>query len=182
MDKIKFSIIGCGRIAERHAAHINEQGILSAVCDINEDRAKKLAKQYSCHYYLSIDDLLKKEKDTDVVSICTPNGLHSEHTIKSLRANKHVLCEKPMALTVSECERMISEATNTHTRLFIVKQNRFNPPIVELKKAIDKNVLGKIFNVQLNCFWNRNNAYYQESDWKGTKMMDGGILFTHWCN
>jgi predicted dehydrogenase len=126
--------------------------------------------------------MLAKEQDTDVISVCSPNGLHSEHTIKSLEAEKHVLCEKPMALTVSECEKMIFAATNVHKRLFIVKQNRYNPPIMELKELIYKNILGKIFNVQLNCFWNRIAAYYQESDWKGTTELDGGILYTQFSH
>ncbi len=182
MKKIKFSIIGCGRIAQRHAEHIQNIGELISVCDIKTDRAKKLAKKYSCDFYSNIEDLLSNQPGADVISICTPNGLHSDHTIKSLRAGKDVLCEKPMALTVSECENMISEAANAHKRLFIVKQNRYNPPVLELKRVITDKRLGKIFNVQLNCFWNRNIAYYQESNWKGTMNMDGGILYTQFSH
>jgi UDP-N-acetyl-2-amino-2-deoxyglucuronate dehydrogenase len=182
LPKINFSIVGCGRIAERHAKHVHELGKLKAVCDIKEDRAKQLAKAYNCRYYTDLVDMLNHEKDSDVISVCTPNGLHCEHTIKSLQAGKHVLCEKPMALSVSECEKMISAAANTHTRLFIVKQNRYNPPIVELKEMINQNILGSIFNVQLNCFWNRDDKYYLESDWKGTKSLDGGVLFTQFSH
>jgi predicted dehydrogenase len=182
LGKINFSIIGCGKIGERHARHANDIGQLNAVCDIKEDRAEKLANQYNCRYYRDIDDLLSQEKASEVISVCTPNGLHCEHTIKSLKADKNVLCEKPMALTGSECEKMISAAANSHKRLFIVKQNRYNPPIMELKQMINQEILGKIFNVQLNCFWNRNDLYYQESDWKGTKKLDGGVLYTQFSH
>jgi len=114
--------------------------------------------------------------------ICTPNALHAEHTISALRAGCHVLCEKPMAITVRDCERMIAEAEKENKRLFIVKQNRFNPPVVALKNLIAEGKLGKILSVQLNCFWNRNREYYLSSDWKGTRTLDGGILFTQFSH
>jgi len=182
LSKIKFLIVGCGKIAQRHAGHIHAMGQLKAVCDIREERAKSLADQYKCAYYIDFEEMLLHEKDSDVLSICTPNGLHCEHSVKGLQAGKDVLCEKPMALTVSECEKMISAAANSHKRLFIVKQNRYNPPIMELKQMIHQNILGEIFNIQLNCFWNRNDQYYRESDWKGTKAMDGGILYTQFSH
>lgn len=182
MKKIKFAIIGTGRIGQRHAEHIHNLGELSAVCDIKEDVVKSLAQKYNCKYYTDIDHLLKNENSIDVVSICTPNGFHAEHTIKSLKSGKHVLCEKPMALTVKDCESMITEAERANRRLFVVKQNRFNPPIVALKNVIDENHLGKIYSVQLNCFWNRNEDYYKNSDWKGTKKLDGGTLFTQFSH
>lgn len=182
MKKIKFAIIGCGRIAQRHAEHINTFGSLAAVCDIKSEAALKLSKQYQCNHYLDIDELLSNEPDIDVVSICTPNYLHAEHSIKSLNADKHVLCEKPMAISTRDCENMIYAAEKSHKRLFIVKQNRYNPPVAELKSIIEENRLGKIFNVQLNCFWNRNNDYYEQSDWKGTLEKDGGTLFTQFSH
>jgi predicted dehydrogenase len=182
MKKIKFVIIGCGRIAQRHAQHISNTGELTAVCDIKVERAKELAEKYSCKYYQDPEQLLEEEIDCDVVSVCTPNGLHAEHTIQSLRAGKHVLCEKPMAITTLDCQNMIQEADLAGKKLFIVKQNRFNPPIMALKKAIDKDKLGNILSVQLNCFWNRNNQYYQDSDWKGKKLLDGGTLFTQFSH
>lgn len=178
----KFAIIGCGRIAERHAQYINVVGELSAVCDVKEERAKKLARENKCQYYFNIDGLLDSEKRVDVISVCTPNGLHASHTIKSLQAGKHVLCEKPMATNVKDCEKMILEAESANKKLFIVKQNRYNPPILALKKVIDEGKLGNIFNVQLNCFWNRNEEYYLSSDWKGKKKMDGGTLFTQFSH
>lgn len=183
MDKItRFAIIGCGRIAQRHAEHIVNNGVLVAVCDKVQSKADELALKYNCNAYINIDDLLANEKDVDVVSVCSPNGLHAEHTIKALNAGFHVLCEKPMAINVHDCGMMIQEAERANKRLFIVKQNRFNPPLKALKELIQSNKLGKIFSIQLNCFWNRNNDYYIDSDWKGKKQLDGGTLFTQFSH
>jgi predicted dehydrogenase len=180
-NKLKFAIIGCGRIAQRHAEHINNYGVLKAVCDIDLQKAEKLAITYNSTLYTNIDELLSNEKDIDIVSICTPNGLHAEHTIKSLNAGNHVLCEKPMAINVHDCGEMIKAAERHNKRLFIVKQNRFNPPVAAVKRAIDEGILGKIYSVQLSCFWNRNTDYYTNS-WKGTKKLDGGTLFTQFSH
>jgi UDP-N-acetyl-2-amino-2-deoxyglucuronate dehydrogenase len=182
MKKYKFALVGCGRIAQRHAQHISRLGILSAVCDIDRSKAEELGKQYNAEIYYSLEDLLETEKGTDVISICSPNGLHAEQTIKSLRAGFHVLCEKPMAISVDDAGQMVSESLKANKLLFIVKQNRFNPPVVALKKVIDDGNLGKIYSVQLSCFWNRNEAYYKGSDWKGTLKLDGGTLYTQFSH
>ena len=160
---LTFSIIGCGRIAQRHAEHIHRMAKLESVCDIDAAKAKSLAETYKVSCFQQVDEMLRQLKQTDVVAICSPNGLHAEHSIKALKAGFHVLCEKPMALTVQECGEMINTAEKANKRLFIVKQNRFNPPVAAVKKIIDEGKLGKIYSVQLNCFWNRNEAYYQNS-------------------
>jgi UDP-N-acetyl-2-amino-2-deoxyglucuronate dehydrogenase len=178
---LQFAIVGCGRIAQRHAEHIQKSGNLAAVCDVVPAKAKELADKFNVPYYTDIDDLLLHTKGADVVSVCSPNGLHAEHTIKALKAGFHVLCEKPMALTVQDCGEMINAAERANKRLFIVKQNRFNPPVAAVKKIIDEGKLGKIYSAQLNCFWNRNGEYYKNS-WKGTKSMDGGTLFTQFSH
>ena len=182
MDKIKFAIVGCGRIAERHAEQINRLGVLQAVCATIDIRAKNLGQKYRSGVYTEYDDLLLKEKNIDVMSVCTPNGLHAEHSIKAFRHGFHVLCEKPMAISVYQCEEMIKEAEKANKRLFVVKQNRYNPPVVALKDIIDHDILGRVLSLQVNCFWNRNNEYYQQSDWKGTKTLDGGTLFTQFSH
>ena len=182
MNKLNFAIVGCGRIAERHAEQIARLATLTAVCDIIESRANKIGQKYGSKVYNNIDDLLLKEKGIDVVSICTPNGLHAEHSIKVFRKGFHVLCEKPMAISVFDCGEMIKEAERANKRLFIVKQNRYNPPVKAIKDALDENRLGRIFSVQLNCFWNRNPEYYTQSDWKGTKKLDGGTLYTQFSH
>lgn len=178
---IKFAIIGCGRIAQRHAKHISTYGKLVAVCDIVIEKAQQLANEYKVSSYSTIDELLDNEKDVDVVSICTPNGLHAQHSIQSLRAGFHVLCEKPMAINIDDCGEMIKTAERFNKRLFAIKQNRFNPPVSAVKKIIEEGKLGKIFNVQLSCFWNRNEDYYKNS-WKGSKDIDGGTLFTQFSH
>jgi UDP-N-acetyl-2-amino-2-deoxyglucuronate dehydrogenase len=181
-NKIKFAIVGCGRIAQRHAKHIQNNGILVAVCDIDKAKADSLAKEYNCKAYQDFIELLKFEKDNiDVVAVCSPNGLHAKHSIESLNSGIHVLCEKPMAINVYDCGEMIKAAEKNNKRLFAIKQNRFNPPVAAVKDLIDKGILGKINSVQLSCFWNRNDEYYENS-WKGTKDLDGGTLYTQFSH
>jgi predicted dehydrogenase len=182
MEKLKFAIIGCGRIAERHAEQINRLATLKAVCDKIESRAFNLGEKYESDVFTDYEELLLNEKDLDVISVCTPNGLHAEHSIRAFRKGFHVLCEKPMAISVFNCGEMIKEAEKANKRLFVVKQNRYNPPVRAIKEALDENRLGKILSVQLNCFWNRNNDYYSNSDWKGTMKLDGGTLFTQYSH
>jgi len=182
MKEINVAIIGCGRIAQRHAHHINNtEGLkLVAVCDIVKEKADMLAQEYSCKAYYSSDSLLENS-EVQLVSICSPNGLHASHSIDSLKKGKNVLCEKPMAINVNDCGEMIQAAEKSNKRLFIIKQNRFNPPVVAVKNLIDEGKLGKIYSVQLSCFWNRNEAYYKNS-WKGTKDLDGGTLYTQFSH
>jgi UDP-N-acetyl-2-amino-2-deoxyglucuronate dehydrogenase len=179
-NKIKFGIVGCGRIAQRHSEHITSKGELIAVCDIDESKAKAMAEKYNAKYYTSLSEMLECE-NFDVVSICSPNGLHAEHSIKVLNAGFHVLCEKPLAIRVIDCGEMINASEKANKRLFVIKQNRFNPPVSAVKLAIDGGYLGKIYSVQLSCFWNRNNDYYDNS-WKGTKDLDGGKLYTQFSH
>lgn len=175
-----FAIIGCGRIARRHAAQIKHYGHLHAVCDIVPSRAQALAEQYNTHAYYTFESALSQRQHIDVVVVCTPNGLHAQHAIDALNKGYHVLCEKPMAINVADCRRMIATADKNKKQLFIVKQNRFNPPVVAVKELLDANKLGKVYSVQLNCYWNRGADYYK--DWKGKKDMDGGTLFTQFSH
>jgi UDP-N-acetyl-2-amino-2-deoxyglucuronate dehydrogenase len=178
---VKFAIIGCGRIAQRHAEHINKFGKLVAVCDIDEQKAQELSSKYNAEYFLNVDQMLQSKLDFDVVSICSPNGLHAEHSIKALNAKFHVLCEKPLAINISDCGEMIKAAERNNRRLFAIKQNRFNPPVAAVKGAIDEGKLGKVYSAQLSCFWNRNSDYYQNS-WKGSLDLDGGTLYTQFSH
>ncbi len=180
--KLKVGIVGCGRIGARHAGHIDRLAQLIAVCDIKDASVAALSEQYQVPHYSNIEQLLSDEKSMDVVAICTPNGLHAKHAIAALKAGFHVLCEKPMAISLYDCGEMIKAAESANKRLFVVKQNRFNPAVAELKKVIDNGHLGSILSIQLNCFWNRNFNYYQGSDWKGTQKMDGGTLYTQFSH
>jgi len=148
---INIAIVGCGSIGNRHAKWAAKYGKLVAVCDIKKRKANKLANQYDCNSYSGILDMLWDDKvDIDLVAICVPNHLHHILTILALDYC-HVLCEKPMALTVANCENMINAAEKTNKRLFIVKQNRFNSPVQLVKRLIDQRKLGKILSVHLNC-------------------------------
>lgn len=178
---VKFAIIGCGRIAERHAEHIFNKGKLLAVCDVVKEKADTLAEKYASNAYYTIEDLLQHETDIDVVAVCSPNGLHAEHAIKCLKAGFHVLCEKPIAISVKDCGEMIQAAEKCNRRLFSIKQNRYNPPVAALKKIVEEERLGKIHSFQLSCFWNRDAEYYKDS-WRGTMELDGGTLYTQFSH
>jgi UDP-N-acetyl-2-amino-2-deoxyglucuronate dehydrogenase len=178
---LQFAIIGCGNIGRRHAVHIQQVGHLAAVCDIDTTKAIELGEKYNAAIYFSIEELLATVKELDVVAVCTPNGLHVIHCILALESGCHVLCEKPMALTSADCLEMISTAEKSGKQLFVVKQNRFNPPVAAVKKLLDEDKLGKIFSIQMSCFWHRDAQYYQHS-WKGSKSLDGGTLYTQFSH
>lgn len=180
-SSIKFAIVGCGRIAQRHAEHISKRGQLVAVCDVVEDKAQQLATTYGAKAYTSFAEMLAHEPSIDVIAVCSPNGLHAQHAIDGLKAGFHVLCEKPMGLSVKECGEMMQTAERSNKRLFAIKQNRYNPPVAAVKEIIEAGKLGKVLSVQLSCFWNRNTDYYANS-WKGTKDLDGGTLFTQFSH
>jgi UDP-N-acetyl-2-amino-2-deoxyglucuronate dehydrogenase len=177
----KFAIVGCGRIAHRHAENIKRVGELTAVCDLDKKKANDFSVQYQSKPYYSIDDVLENEKTVEVIVVCTPNGLHAEHSIKSLQAGRHVLCEKPMCIAMEAAWSMMDTAHFFRRKLFIVKQNRFNPPVLFVKQLLDENKLGKILSFQLNCFWNRPQEYY-DGGWRGTKVLDGGLLYTQFSH
>lgn len=175
-------MVGCGAIGARHAALAVKYGHLLAVCDIDSNRVRRFSKSYECFGYTSFDEMLKQQKEAEVLIVCTPNGLHAKHSIAGLKAGMHVLCEKPMALKGSDCRKMIQASKKANKHLMIVKQNRLNPPVIAVKELLTKNKLGKIFSIQINCFWNRNSEYYNQSNWKGTRNMDGGVLFTQFSH
>jgi predicted dehydrogenase len=181
MGKIKFGIVGCGRIAQRHAEHIAAKGELIAVCDVVKEKADAMAAKYGAKAYYDEAQMLSENKEIDVISICSPNGLHAAHAIMALNQGFHALCEKPMALSARDCGEMIKAAERTNKRLFAIKQNRFNPPVEAVKRVMDEGRLGKIYSVQLSCFWNRNPDYYHNS-WKGTLKLDGGTLYTQFSH
>ena len=181
MDRIRFGIIGCGRIAKRHAKHIQTFGELMGAYDIIQERSDSLVEEFGGTSFKSQEEFLEHSA-MDVVAVCSPNGLHAVHSIASLKAGFHVICEKPMAIRTFDCEAMNTAASDSGKKLFVVKQNRYNPAVAVVKEKIDAGDLGEINNVQLNCFWNRNENYYKGSDWKGTLSLDGGTLFTQFSH
>lgn len=179
---LRFAVIGHGRIGTRHVSHIQNLATLIAVCDTNAENLNEFESAAGVGTFNDIDAMLNsKAEEIDVVSVCSPNGLHAQHTIKALNAGCHVLCEKPMAIKVQDCGAMIEAAEKANRRLFIVKQNRYNPPVIAVKQLLDSGRLGEIHAAHLNCFWNRNDDYY-EGSWKGTRELDGGILYTQFSH
>jgi UDP-N-acetyl-2-amino-2-deoxyglucuronate dehydrogenase len=181
MQKTRFAIIGCGKIATRHAAEAARLGQLVAVCDIVPERADALAAQYGAKAFYNITDLLAYAGNIDLLAVCTPNGMHAEHSIAALAKGLHVLCEKPLCLSVEDAEKMMQAAHKHGRRLFVVKSTRYNPALAALKQKLDEAAFGKCYSFQLNCFWNRPAAYYAGS-WKGGLALDGGTLFTQFSH
>lgn len=181
--KIKFGVVGQGHIGKRHAEmiRINSESELVAVCDLKSKTELNL-ESITENFYPDLSSLLNAHPEIDVINICSPNGLHAEHCIEALNAGKHIVCEKPMALSKADCEKIIFTALQNHKQLFAVMQNRYSPPSVWLKDLVEKKVLGDIFLVEINCFWNRDERYYTKPHWKGTRQLDGGTLFTQFSH
>ncbi|WP_240916501.1 Gfo/Idh/MocA family protein [Pedobacter sp. HDW13] len=190
-EKIKFAVIGCGHIGKRHASMIqgNDGCELVALCDVKPRAELGIDAYPEAKLFSSIDELLKSDLAFDVVSIATPNGFHEEQALKALDRNCHVVIEKPMALTKAGCEKIIFKALHKHKQVFCVMQNRYSPPSEWLKNIIEEGILGKIYMVQINCYWNRDDRYYKPdtktgrpTTWHGTKELDGGTLFTQFSH
>ncbi|MCE9537833.1 MAG: Gfo/Idh/MocA family oxidoreductase [Bacteroidetes bacterium] len=182
-QKIKFAVIGQGHIGKRHAEMVrrNEESELIAVCDSSSKEQTGLT-DITEPYFTSIDKMISSHPEIEVVSICTPNGLHAQHSLIALEAKKNIICEKPMALTKADCETIIFKALQVHKTVFCVMQNRYSPPSAWLKDIVENKIIGDVFMVQLNCYWNRDDRYYKKSGWKGTQKLDGGTLFTQFSH
>lgn len=177
---VKFAIVGCGRIFPKHlqALSRNKNADLKVICDIDKNKLKQAISQYEIQHNIEIEcdfNSVIKRKDIDVVDICTPSGLHAKMAIEALKNNKHVIVEKPMAIKVSDAKEMIRIAKKYKKKLCIVLQNRYNPPMQELKAALDKRMLGKVCLANITVRWYRPQEYYDDG-WHGTKKMDGGVL------
>lgn len=175
--RLGFGIVGCGRVAPCHAdAILSCDGAeLLAVADIIEERAMSFANKYGADYYTDYHDMLERD-DIDVVSICTPSGMHPEIGIDVARAGKHVIVEKPMALTLIEADRLIAECEANKVKLSVVFQNRFNVPVQKLRRALEKGRLGRLTCGNATVRWRREQSYYDADAWRGTYALDGGAL------
>ncbi|MCW2079601.1 UNVERIFIED_ORG: putative dehydrogenase [Bradyrhizobium japonicum] len=176
---IRFGLLGCGRIAKRHSDLLGGNHIagarLVAVCDSEQARADALAAKFGVPAHYDIDDMLAR-KDIDVVVVLTPSGLHPQHAIACARAGKHVVVEKPMALRLQDADDMIRACDEAGVKLFVVKQNRFNVPIVKAREALEANRFGKLVLGTVRVRWCRDQAYYDQDPWRGTWAYDGGVL------
>ena len=182
-EKIKFAVVGCGHIGKRHAEMIlrNSEAELVALCDLRKKEELGI-DHFNVPYFTSVEEMLKGDVAIDVVNICSPNGLHAAQSSLALDAGCHVVCEKPMGLSKANCEAVISKALRSNKHVFCVMQNRYSPPSVWIKEVVEKKLLGDIYMVQLNCYWNRDDRYYKKGGWKGTKELDGGTLYTQFSH
>ncbi len=175
-DILNFALIGCGRVAPRHAGSLIDLtgARLVAVADVIERRAAHFAAEYGAEACLDYRRLLDRP-DVDVVNICTPSGLHAAMAIEAMQAGKHVLVEKPMALSLEHADAMIASARANRVRLGVVLQNRYNPPMLALRRAVDEGRLGRLLLGNATVRWYRPQEYYEDG-WHGTWAMDGGAL------
>jgi len=176
---IRFGLLGCGRIAKRHSdllgGHHIEGASLAAVCDPIRARADAIALKFGVPACYDIDDFLAR-KDIDVVSVLTPSGLHAGHVIACAKAGKHVVVEKPMALRLQDADAMIRACDEAGVKLFVVKQNRFNVPVVKAREALEAGRFGKLVLGTVRVRWCRDQTYYDQDAWRGTWALDGGVL------
>jgi UDP-N-acetyl-2-amino-2-deoxyglucuronate dehydrogenase len=176
--KIRIAVVGCGRISANHFAAIEahkEDLQLSAVCDIDGAIASAVAQCHGVPPFTDLDGLLQG-CEVDVVTLCTPSGMHPAQTIRAARAGLHIITEKPMATRWRDGLQMVQECDNAGVRLFVVKQNRRNPTLQLLKRAVDSRRFGRIYMATINVFWARPQSYYDSAKWRGTWEFDGGAL------
>lgn len=174
---MNFGIIGCGFIAKKHAKAINEidGAKLVAVSDKIPEAMEFYVNEYGADAYEDLADMLDRT-DVDVVCVCTPTGLHAPLAIQVASAKKHIILEKPIAMTLEETDQIIDVCHNNGVKLAIVHPNRYRPVVKELRKILDSDLLGKISHANAIVNWNRNQEYYDQSSWRGTKEFDGGAL------
>ena len=176
--KIRFGIVGCGRISDRHIGAIAEHSgdaSITAICDTNGDVAREAADKMQVEAFSSLTEMLAAT-DVDCVALCTPSGLHPAQAIEAAQAGRHVITEKPMATRLSDGKKMVAACDQHGVNLFVVKQNRLNPTLQLVKKAIAQKRFGRIYMVNVNVFWTRPQEYYDSARWRGTWEFDGGAL------
>lgn len=181
-EKLKFALVGCGYIGKRHAEVLLQHPGCELVAIVDKDKEAIAGfESFKLPAFQSLQDCVS-QMETDVVIIATPNGTHSQLAIEALQNHKHVLIEKPMALKRSDAETIIKKAGEVNKKVMVVVQNRFSPVSKWLKEIADAKILGKIFLVEANCFWNRDERYYKKGSWHGTSDLDGGTLFTQFSH
>jgi UDP-N-acetyl-2-amino-2-deoxyglucuronate dehydrogenase len=176
---LNFALVGCGRIAERHSELLGRNLIagtrLAAACDIREERAARIGQKFGVPFFSDMHAMMRAV-DVDVVVVLTESGRHARHVIDLASYHKHIVVEKPMALTLPDADAMIQACDRAGVRLFVVKQNRFNVPVVKLREALDSGRFGRLVLGTVRVRWCRNQAYYDQDSWRGTWALDGGVL------
>ncbi len=176
---VKVGIVGYGNIGRKHQDAISmlDDIELLGICDSQFEGDQLSDKQFN-----SFEKMMLHHSDIDLISVCTPNYLHEKFGLEALNSGRHLICEKPFALSSSACQNIIDASKKNNKKIFCVMQNRFSPISQWLKKIIDSNVLGEIYMINVACYWNRNKDYYKNSDWRGTQSKDGGTLLTQFSH
>lgn len=182
-NKVRFAVVGCGHIGKRHAEMISRDtgAELVALCDIRP-AAELGIEAYPVPFFSSLEALLEADLPIDVISVCTPNGLHAPMALRILETGHHTVIEKPMALTPADAEKVVYTSLRYRKQVFCVMQNRYSPPSVWMKEMVESGRLGQLYMVQLNCYWNRDDRYYKPGGWHGDARLDGGTLFTQFSH
>jgi UDP-N-acetyl-2-amino-2-deoxyglucuronate dehydrogenase len=179
MDKLRFALVGCGRIAKRHSELLGKGQIegaeLVAVCDVRREKAEPIASLYGIPAYYDMHEMCSKQ-DIDVLVVLTESGYHARHVVELAQYGKHIVVEKPMALTLDDADDMIAACDRNRVKLFVVKQNRFNVPVQKLREALEGGRFGKLVLGTVRVRWCRTQEYYDQDAWRGTWSLDGGVL------
>lgn len=178
--QLGFALVGCGRIVHKHAEALSgaiRGAKLIAVCDIKAERARAAGEKYGVPFFTDMHEMLRKKNESiDVINILTESGHHARDCLALIPYGKHMVVEKPMALTLEDADAMIAACKQTGVQLFIVKQNRFNLPVQRLRKALEQNRFGKMIMGTVRVRWCRPQSYYDQDAWRGTWALDGGVF------
>ena len=176
---LNFALVGCGRIAKRHSELLGlkqiKQAALVSVCDIVEEKSRKIGERFAVPFYTDMHEMMQREA-VDVVVVLTESGHHARDVIALAQYGKHIVVEKPMALTLDDADAMILACAKNNCHLFVVKQNRFNVPVLKLREAMDAGRFGKLTMGTVRVRWCRPQSYYDQDEWRGTWAMDGGVI------
>lgn len=179
IDRVKFCVIGCGRVSKKHLDAISSEvagAELVAVCDTKEEKAKSVGVEYGVPWFTDAHEMLRQHPEIEVIDILTPSGIHPQNVLELAKYGKHFVVEKPMALSLEDAEEMIRVCAVNNSRLFVVKQNRYNLPIQKLRQAVEANRFGKMVMGTVRVRWCRTQAYYDQDSWRGSWALDGGVL------
>ena len=179
---LRIALLGCGKIAQKyiHCLTTGEDRLAAeivAICDVNDQRARNLSSKHNIPFYQNLNHMMEAEiSKIDLVAVLTPSGLHAKNVISLAQYKKHILVEKPMALTLTDADAMIEACHREGIKLFVVKQNRYNRPIKKLREAVEQNRFGKMVMGTVRVRWCRKQTYYDQASWRGTWKQDGGVF------
>jgi len=185
--KIGFAIVGCGVIAPMHEKAIRAQpdAELIAVMDIDPEIAKQRGAEFGVPFYTDLDALFARD-DVQVVDVCVPSGLHAEIGVKAALAGKHVICEKPIDISLAAADRLTAACKEAGVKLQVISQHRFSNAMQQLKEAVDAGKFGRLVMGNASIFWYRAQSYYDSGGWRGTWELDGGGALmnqgVHWVD